>query len=141
MEPKEDIEERLGYSLDHSDAFVQTHAEPVSPRNAARIHGARQSKALADHDGFKEYFDKQQMEGLEKFATQNLGAALDRKRGGLGGAVGSQTPGDIKTAFGSPEMILAHEILHCIRGYWHPAWGKICATPPRIIFSVPRAPR
>ena len=38
-------------------------------------------------------------------------------------------------------MILAHEILNCIRGYWHPAWGKICATPPRIIFSVPRAPR
>lgn len=37
----------------------QTHAEPVSPRNAARIHGARQSKALADYDGFKEYFDKQ----------------------------------------------------------------------------------
>ncbi len=60
----------------------------------------------------KEYFDKQQMEGLEKFATQNLGASLDRKRGGLGGAVGSQAPGDIKTAFGSPEMILAHEIGH-----------------------------
>ncbi len=76
----------------------------------------------------KEYFDKQQMEGLEKFATQNLGASLDRKRGGLGGAAGQQTPGDIKTAFGTPEMILAHEIGHEI-DHQYPQLRQALAGP------------
>lgn len=66
----------------------------------------------------KEYFDKQQMEGLEKFATK-LGINLERVMKGLGNAVGmAQTGGGqpdvVTTKFGSPEEILAHEIGHVL---------------------------
>lgn len=35
LEPKDDIKIKLGYSPDHADAFVQTFAETIAPRQAA----------------------------------------------------------------------------------------------------------
>ncbi len=60
----------------------------------------------------KEYFDRKQMEGLEEFATKNLGVNLKRPTGGMGGAAGMQTPGEVTTKFGTPEEVLAHELGH-----------------------------
>ncbi len=64
----------------------------------------------------KEFFDKQQMEGLEKFAD-NLGIRRDRTTGKMPipGAMGvAYSTGDIVTKFGTPEEVLAHEIGHII---------------------------
>lgn len=46
LEPKEDIEARLGFSLDEFDSFIQTFAEPVSPK--ARHPGRVQHQVQFD---------------------------------------------------------------------------------------------
>lgn len=56
----------------------------------------------------KEYFDKQQMEGLEKFAA-SLG--IDVKTA-MKGPLGEESAAGIVRRFGTPEEVLAHEIGH-----------------------------
>jgi phage terminase large subunit len=53
LEPKEDIEARLGYSLDEFDSFILTFAEPVTaPDPLAR---SQRNAALTDYNPFKEH--------------------------------------------------------------------------------------
>jgi phage terminase large subunit len=52
LEPKEDIEARLGYSLDEADSFVLTFAEPVSVPDP--LPSGRQNAALADYNPYAE---------------------------------------------------------------------------------------
>lgn len=53
LEPKESVEEKVGYSLDDCDAFVMTFAEPVSPRVAfAQLR--RQASAVSDWNPYRE---------------------------------------------------------------------------------------
>lgn len=54
LEKKIDVKKKLGYSPDHADAFVQTFAEPVSPKNV-RPQPARKS-AGSDYDPFSEMY-------------------------------------------------------------------------------------
>lgn len=74
-----------------------------------------------------EYFDKQQMEGLEKFAS-SLGIDMDRVTKGLGRAagqteVGGPGPDKVTTKFGTPEEILAHEVGHVLdKRYGMSSW-------------------
>jgi hypothetical protein len=76
----------------------------------------------------KEYFDKQQMEGLEKFAgsiginvrTLMRGIDIARAAGGTppsgrpSDILGVSVPGEVMRKFGTPEEILAHEIGHAL---------------------------
>lgn len=77
----------------------------------------------------KEYFDKQQMEGLETFAS-SLGIDMARVTKGLGRAAGQAEVGGlgrdkVTTKFGTPEEILAHEIGHVLdKQYGMSAWLK-----------------
>lgn len=58
LEPKEDIEARLGMTLDHADSFVQTFAEPVTAKNQQQIGGRREHVAKNfDYDPFKSMFE------------------------------------------------------------------------------------
>lgn len=58
LEPKEIIKAKIGYSPDDSDAFVQTFAEPVSPKNMRREFGVNQNICRnVDYDAFSQYFE------------------------------------------------------------------------------------
>lgn len=76
-----------------------------------------------------EYVDKQQMEGLEKFAD-SFGIARERTTKSLGKDVaGVTTTGaggsTVATRFGSPEEVLAHEIGHVIdKTFGMAGWNK-----------------
>ena len=71
----------------------------------------------------KEFFDKPMMDKLESFA-RGIGVKLNRSMtghpgmhvpgypGAPRGVSGSQPPGEITTRFGTPEVVLAHEIGH-----------------------------
>jgi phage terminase large subunit len=50
LEPKEDIEARLGFTLDEADGFVLTFAEPVSPKGRA----AGKPRHQFQHDPFSD---------------------------------------------------------------------------------------
>lgn len=52
LEPKEMIEQKVGYSLDDFDAAMLTFAEPVSPVIASTYHGAPGSRHTAQYDPF-----------------------------------------------------------------------------------------
>lgn len=52
LEPKENIEARLGYTLDDFDAFILTFAEPVSPKQRGLVPGRRQPEQ--DWNPFRE---------------------------------------------------------------------------------------
>jgi len=52
LEPKEDIEARLGYSLDEFDSFVLTFAEPVSVPDP--LSRSRRTEVLADYHPYAE---------------------------------------------------------------------------------------
>lgn len=53
LEPKEEVKIKLGYSPDDADAFVQTFAEPVTPKNAPR---RRAPNIEEDYDAFAKLF-------------------------------------------------------------------------------------
>ncbi len=52
LEPKEDIEARLGYSLDEADSWALTFAQPVSAPDL--LSRSRRNAALADYHPFSE---------------------------------------------------------------------------------------
>ena len=56
LEPKEIVAAKIGHSPDHTDAFVETFAEPVSPLAAQAIAGTRQTRAMPEYDAFKQFF-------------------------------------------------------------------------------------
>lgn len=53
LEPKEIVAKKIGYSPDHADSAALTYAEPVSPRAAQAVAGARQTRAMPDYDPFR----------------------------------------------------------------------------------------
>lgn len=55
LEPKEDITDRLGFSPDHADAFVNTFAEPVN-RKRPTASGPR-APVMVDYDPFASMFE------------------------------------------------------------------------------------
>ena len=52
LQPKEDSEAKLGFTLDDADAFVLTFAEDVSPRGSGRA--VNRSAVPRDYDAFAE---------------------------------------------------------------------------------------
>jgi hypothetical protein len=52
LEPKEDIEARLGYSLDEFDSFILTFAQPVAVPDP--LSRSRRAAALPDYNPYKE---------------------------------------------------------------------------------------
>jgi hypothetical protein len=89
--------------------FVRLGGE--APPGSERINDKIATVFAPPEHQAREYFDKQQMEGLEKFA-RSLGVDLKRVTSGLGKAAGLHKPNEILTKFGTPEEVLAHEIGH-----------------------------
>lgn len=50
LEPKDAVKVKLGYSPDHADAFCQTFAAPITPKNPMILPG--RSRHTADYDPF-----------------------------------------------------------------------------------------
>jgi hypothetical protein len=77
----------------------------------------------------KEFFDKQQMEGLEKFAKDN-GINIKTSHKGEAGQI---TGNEIIRRLGTPEEVLAHEIGHWIdKTYNLDAWAKNPSLKPEL---------
>lgn len=55
LEPKETIQAKIGYSPDHADSFVQTFAEPVSPKRPQI--GGQKSQVLGSYDPFDKVYE------------------------------------------------------------------------------------
>ncbi|MES1975445.1 MAG: hypothetical protein V4472_23560 [Pseudomonadota bacterium] len=64
----------------------------------------------------REYFDKKQMEGLERFAD-SMGFKIKTAMRGPPGS--SETGGDVTRRFGTPEEVLIHEFGHQVEDRYH----------------------
>lgn len=77
----------------------------------------------------KEFFDKQQMEGLESFA-RSIGVPVETK---MTGPAGMESSSGIVRRFGTPEEVLAHEIGHALdRRYNLSDWANNPSLRPEL---------
>lgn len=87
------------------------------PQDFARVEDKIATVFAKGEAKVQEWFDKQQMEGLEKFAT-GIGINLKRLTStlvkGNRKVAGIAAGDDVTTKFGTPEEVLAHEIGHVI---------------------------